>query len=376
MRNFRVIAALLAVVLVLAACSTSGGGASAASSGANASLAVLTPIKLQLQWFPQAQFAGYFAALDKGYYRDEGFDVTILPGAVEIVPATVVAGGQAEFGISWVPRMLAPRESGTDGVVIGQIFQRSPTLQVSFKDRNITKPEDLKGKKVGSWGFGNEAELYAGLHKAGIDPANKSDVNIIAQQFDMVAFGAGEIDAAQAMIYNEYAQVLETKNPKTGKLYTPDDLNVISWEQYGTSMLQDAIFASDAWLKKTGNEDIAVKFLKASFKGWIFCRDNPDECVDIVLKHDAKLPKGHQTWQLNEVNGIIWPAANGIGITDKAAFDRTVQVALDGKILTKPVTGTPWRNDLAEKALAALGSADTKGASWKKAAVTLTEGGK
>ena len=139
--------------------------------------AALKPIRLQLQWFPQAQFAGYFAALDKGYYRDEGFDVTILPGAVEIVPATVVAGGQAEFGISWVPRMLAPRESGADGVVIGQIFQRSPTLQVSFKDKNITKPEDLKGKKVGAWGFGNEAELYAGLHKAGIDPANKSDVN-------------------------------------------------------------------------------------------------------------------------------------------------------------------------------------------------------
>ena len=167
----------------------------------------------------------------------------------------------------------------------------------------------------------------------------------------MVAFGAGEIDAAQAMIYNEYAQVLETKNPATGKLYTPDDLNVISWEQYGTSMLQDAIFASDAWLKQSGNEDVAVKFLTASFKGWIFCRDNPAECVDIVLKHDAKLPKGHQTWQLNEVNGIIWPAPNGIGITDKAAFDRTVQVALDGKILTKPVEGTPWRNDLAEKAL-------------------------
>ena len=269
-----------------AACSSGGSGSPAPARAA------LKPIRLQLQWFPQAQFAGYFAALDKGYYKEQGFDVTILPGAVEIVPATVVAGGQAEFGISWVPRMLAPRESGADGIVIGQIFQRSPTLQVSFKDKNITKPEDLKGKKVGSWGFGNEAELYAGLNKAGIDPANKSDVNIIAQQFDMVAFTAGEIDAAQAMIYNEYAQVLETKNPETGKLYTADDLNVISWEQYGTSMLQDAIFASDAWLKQAGNEDIAVKFLTASFKGWIFCRDNPAECVDIVLKHDAKLPEG------------------------------------------------------------------------------------
>ena len=301
--------------------------------------------------------------------------MTILPGAVEIVPATVVAGGQAEFGISWVPRMLAPRESGADGVVIAQVFQRSPTLQVSFKDRNITKPEDLKGKKVGSWGFGNEAELYAGLRKAGLDPDNPSDVSIVAQQFDMVAFAAGEIDAAQAMIYNEYAQVLETKNPATGELFKPEDLNVISWEEYGTSMLQDAIFASEAWLAQAGNEDDAVKFLKASFKGWIFCRDNPEECVDIVLKSDAALPKGHQTWQLNEVNGIIWPAPNGIGITDQAAFDRTVEVAMGGKILTKPVEGTAWRNDLAEKALAELADQDTKGKSWQKATVTLTEGG-
>jgi NitT/TauT family transport system substrate-binding protein len=365
MRHRRFAALFAAALMALAACTGS----------ASPSPAQLTPIRLQLQWFPQAQFAGYFAALEKGYYRDEGFDVTILPGAVEIVPATVVAGGQAEFGISWVPRMLAPRESGADGVVIAQVFQRSPTLQVSFKDSGIATPEDLAGKKVGAWGFGNEAELYAGLRKAGLDPDDPTSVEIVAQQFDMVAFVAGEIDAAQAMIYNEYAQVLETINPATGELFTADDLNVISWEEYGTSMLQDAIFASEAWLAEAGNEDVAVKFLKASFKGWIFCRDNPAECVDIVIKSDAALPKGHQTWQLNEVSNIIWPSPNGIGITDAAAFERTVQVALDGKILTKPVEGTPWRNDLAEKALAELGDADTKGASWTKAEVTLTEGG-
>jgi NitT/TauT family transport system substrate-binding protein len=387
MRRERISALFAVAALAVAACSSGGAAtvapsaaapstaASAAASEAASAPAEMKKIRLQLQWFPQAQFAGYFAAKDKGFYADEGLDVSILPGAVEIVPATVVAGGQAEFGISWVPRMLAPRESGADGVVIGQVFQRSPTLQVSFKDQNITKPEDLKGKKVGAWGFGNESELYAGLRKAGLDPTNPSDVTIVQQQFDMVAFGAREIDAAQAMIYNEYAQVLETTNPATGKLYTPDDLNVISWEQYGTSMLQDAIFASEAWLAQTGNEDIAVKFLKASFKGWIFCRDNAAECVDIVLKSDAKLPKGHQTWQLNEVNGIIWPSPNGIGITDSAAFDRTVQVALAGKILTKPVEGKAWRNDLAEKALAQLGDLDTKGASWTKATVTLTKGG-
>src|SRR5438093_460678 len=264
MRSRR-ISALFAALVVVAAGSSGGGGATvapapstaasapAASSEAPSGSAALKPIRLQLQWFPQAQFAGYFAAKEKGYYAEEGFDVTILPGAVEIVPATVVAGGQAEFGISWVPRMLAPRESGADPVVIAQIFQRSPTLQVSFKDKNITKPEDPKGKKVGAWGFGNESELYAGLRKAGLDPANPDDVKIVQQQFDMVAFVADEIDAAQAMIYNEYAQVLETKNKATGQLYQPSELNVISWEQYGTSMLQDAIFASEAWLKQPGN---------------------------------------------------------------------------------------------------------------------------
>jgi len=352
-------------MIVVAACS---------SSGASPSAAAMTPVKLQLQWFPQAQFAGYFAALDQGFYKAEGLDVKILPGGVDIVPATVVAGGNAEFGISWVPKMLASRESGADVQVIGQVFQRSGTEQVSWKDAGITKPADWKGKKVGTWGFGNEAELYAAMRTVGIDPGNASDVTVVPQQFDMNAFLNGEIDAAQAMVYNEYAQVLEAKNPKTGKLYQPEDLNVISMESAGTAMLQDAIFASQAWLAKAGNEDIAVKFLRASFKGWQYCRDNAAACVDIVLKSDAKLPKGHQTWQLNEINNLVWPSPAGIGITDKAAYDQTVKIATDGKILTKAPTDG-YRNDLAEKALANLGG-DTKGADFKKAQVTLTEGGK
>jgi NitT/TauT family transport system substrate-binding protein len=364
MRTKRAFALLVGLVAIVAACSSTGSSAAAK-----------TPIRLQLQWFPQAQFAGYFAALDKGYYADEGLDVTILPGAVDIVPATVVAGGKAEFGISWVPRMLAPRESGADVQVIGQVYQRSATTQIAFKTTGISTVDQFKGKKVGSWGFGNEFELFAGMRKAGLDP--DKDVTIVPQQFDMNAFVAGQIDAAQAMTYNEYAQVLETKNPKTGQLFQASDLNVIKWEDQGTSMLQDAIFTSEGWLKKTGNEDIAVKFLKASFRGWIFCRDSSAECVDLVLKHDAKLPKGHQTWQLNEVNALVWPSPNGIGIMDKAAFDRTVQISIDSKVLKAAPTGTPFRNDLAQKALDQLGSSvDSKGASWQKANVTLTEGGK
>lgn len=331
-------------------------------------------VRLQLQWLPQAQFAGYYAAVDKGYYAAEGLDVTILPGAVDIVPATVVAGGNAEFGISWVPKMLASRENGADVQVIGQVFQRSGTTEISFKDKNITSPGDWKGKKVGTWGFGNEAELYAAMLKVGIDPSKASDVTIVNQDFTMTAFLNGDMDAAQAMTYNEYAQVLESKNPATNALYTPDDLNVITMESAGTAMLQDAIFASEAWLKKTGNEDVAVKFLRASYKGWQFCRDNAAACVDIVLKADTALPKGHQAWMMNEINALVWPSPDGIGMVNQAAWDQTVKIATDGKILTKAVDNG-FRNDLTEKALKDLGG-DTKGTGFQKGVVEVTEGGK
>jgi len=369
MRLTQKVAVLAAVaMLAVGACSTTGGSPSAAA---------LTPVKLQLQWFPQAQFAGYFAALDQGFYKAEGLDLTILPGGVDIVPATVVAGGNAEFGISWVPKMLASRESGADVQVIGQVFQRSGTLQVAWKDSNITKPADWKGKKVGTWGFGNEPELYAAMRKAGIDPNKASDVTIVKQPFDMSLLLNSEVDAAQAMIYNEYAQVLEQKNPKTGKLYQPSELNVIDFNQVGTAMLQDHIFARESWLKKAGSEDIAVKFLQASFKGWVFCRDNQKECVDIVLKAGTTLGKGHMTWQLNEINALIWPSPSGIGALDKAAWDQTAQISTTYQILKSAPSSSAFRSDLAKKAADALKAqnVDINGSGFKKAVVEVTAGG-
>ena len=162
----------------------------------------------------QAQFAGYIAAVDKGFYREQGLDVEILEGGVDIVPQTVLAQGQADYAVAWVPKALASREQGAEITDVGQIFQRSGTYQVASPDSGIKAPADLKGKKVGNWGFGNEFELFAGMTKAGLDPGK--DVTLVQQQFDMQALLQRDIDAAQAMSYNEYAQLLEAKNPATG----------------------------------------------------------------------------------------------------------------------------------------------------------------
>lgn len=338
----------------------------------------MTQVRLQLQWVTQSQFAGYFAAVDQGFYAEQGLDVEILQGAVDIVPQTVVAAGNAEFGVAWLPKVLASIEEGADLVQIAQVFQRSGTLEVAWADSGIDSPEDWRGKRVGSWMFGNEHELFAAMRKVGIDPENPSDVTIIQQDFTMDALLNNDLDAAQAMTYNEYAQVLEADNPDTGQLYQPEDLNVISMESAGTAMLQDGIFARGEWLAEEGNEDIAVRFLQASFKGWIWCRDNFETCVDIVLANGPTLGRGHQTWQLNEINKLIWPSPSGIGFMDQAAFDRTVQVAVEGEVITAEPAEGVFRTDLTEQAATELGMGeglDIGGADYQPEEVTVTPGG-
>ncbi|MFN6118188.1 MAG: ABC transporter substrate-binding protein, partial [Actinomycetes bacterium] len=244
-----------------------------------------------------------------------------------------------------------------------------------------TSPEDFAGKKICNWGFGNEFEVFAAMTKAGLDPA--TDVTNVQQQFDMVALLAGDIDAAEAMTYNEYAQVLEAINPETGELYTPDDFNVISYEEYGVGMLQDAIWADGARLGDPAYQETATKFVAASLQGWAYCRDNVQACADIVLAQSPILGASHQLWQMNEVNKLIWPAANGVGVIDQAAWDRTVEIAsgtknLDGAtVLTKPVDAGAFTNEYVEAAHAILEGlgVEITGSGYAPIEVELKEGG-
>ncbi len=341
----------------------------------------LTPVSLQLQWFVQAQFGGYYAAKDLGYYEDECLDVTILEGGLDIVPQTVLAQGGADFAISWVPKALSSREQGAGIVDVAQVYRTSGTLQVSWADSNITTAADLAGKKVGNWGFGNEYELFAGMTKAGIDPA--SGVELIQQQFDMQALLNREIDAAQAMTYNEYAMVLETVNPDTGELYQPDDFNVINWNDEGTAMYQDAIWASEERLADAAYQDTTQRFVTASLKGWTHCRDNAQECADIITANGSKLGASHQLWMMNEVNKLIWPSPMGIGVIEPELWTQTVDVALNtnnlegATIITTEPPAEAYTNQYAEAANAALNAEgiDTTGDGFAPIEVTLNEGG-
>jgi NitT/TauT family transport system substrate-binding protein len=374
-RWWRLAALVAAMLLALAACGGDDDDGDASGNTGGGEPAELQPATLQLKWVTQAQFAGYYAALDQGYYEDEGIDLTIKPGGPDIVPEQVVLGGQAEFGLNWLDNTLATRDQGGEIVNIAQVFARSGMTEVTWADSGLDAITDLEGKKVGVWLGGNEHKLFAALTKNGIDP--DSDVEIVAQPFDMNLFLNREVDAAAAMTYNELAQVLEQENPDTGELYTLEDLNVFLMSDLGTGALEDGVFVRADWIQDEANQDLAARFLKASFKGWVYCRDNPEECLQIVLENGPTLGEGHQRWQLNEINKLIWPNELGIGVMDPAGFDNTAQIALDYGVIKNEASSDAYISDYAELAVQELEEegVDVNGADFEPAEVEVTPGG-
>ncbi|MBI4012204.1 MAG: ABC transporter substrate-binding protein [Candidatus Rokubacteria bacterium] len=301
-------------------------------------------IRLQLKWVPQAQFAGYYAARARGLYAAEGLEVTLLPGGPEIRPARVVAEGGAEIGLDWLPSLLAAREQGAPLVNIAQLFAHSGMREIAFKRSGIKGAADLRGRRVAVWLAGNEFPLLATLEKYRID--RQRDVTLVPQPLGMGLLLEGKVDAAAAMTYNEYRQVLEAG-------VRPEELVVIDFNAEGTAMLEDGLFARGDWLGRGRNRELAARFLRASLAGWRLCRDAPAECVELVLRENPALDRDAQRWMMAEVNKLIWgpPApAMPLGKMDPAAFDRTAGIALRFGVLTRPVDRAAYTDEVWELA--------------------------
>src|SRR5438876_7409871 len=275
-------------------------------------------VTLQLKWVTQAQFAGYYAAKQKGLYGAEQLDVTIRPGGLDIVPERVVADGGAQFGLDWLPSLLSAREQGAPLVNIAQLFAYSGMRELAFKASGIKGAGDLRGRKI----------------------------MLVQQPFDMNLLLQKQVDAAAAMTYNEYKQVLDAG-------VKPEDLVVIDFNKEGTAMLEDGVFVKADYLKAAKNRDVAARFVRASLKGWEFCRDKPAECVDIVLKKSPVLGRRHQTWMMAEINKLIWGPprpTTPLGKMDPAAFKRTADIALKFGVIKKPANASAYTHEIWELA--------------------------
>jgi NitT/TauT family transport system substrate-binding protein len=332
-------------------------------------------VRLQLQWAQGAEFAGYLAAADLGFYEAAGIEVIFVEGGPEIRPQEVGSSPLGpEFTVSWVPKVLQARASGASDLVdIAQVFQRSGTLTIARTDDEVVRPADLRDRTVGVLGPGDELEIVAGAARAGLVAG--TDFELVPLDLTMDRFLRGSVDVAQATIWDGYAQVLEAEDPETNALFQSTDLDVINWNDEGSAMLQDAIFARASWLEEGDNTRLAVDFLRASFQGWMHCRDRPAECVAMTMAAEPRLGGGHQAWTLNEVNGLIWPSPDGIGVVATEAWDAMVQTMLETDLLTTAPTADAFRTELAIAAGAGLVGQDVTGDAFVKGDVPITPGG-
>ncbi len=293
----------------------------------------MTHVTLVLKWLPQAQFAGYYVALKKGYYAKEGIDLTLQPGGPTIVPEQVVANGGAQFGLDWLPSLLEQRDKGVNLINIAQIFQDSGMRLISYKSQGITSFQAVKGKTVGVWFAGNQYQFLACMNKLGINTSK--DINLIHQGFVMTDFLNHHLQAASAMTYNELWVVLESGVKLS-------DLNVLSYRSCGVSQLEDGLYARADYLAK--NRDLTVRFLRASIRGWQDVLKDPVGAAKIVFSYDTSgaMNLAHQIHMAYEVVKLInfGPAIKkGIGYMDPVAFNRTAQDMLVDKVISKPPQG-------------------------------------
>ncbi len=280
-------------------------------------------VKLQLKWVTQAQFAGYYVAKEKGFYDEEGLEVTIMPGGPDISPTQVMAGGGADVTVDWMPSALAAREKGLDLVNIAQPFKSSGMMLTCLKETGIKGPEDFKGKTLGVWFGGNEYPFLSWMATLGI-PTDGSEggVTVLKQGFNVDPLLQKQAACISTMTYNEYWQVIDAG-------LAPEDLVTFKYEDEGVATLEDGLYVMGDKLADPAFKEKMVKFVRASMKGWKYAEANPDEAAGIVLENDESgaQTETHQKRMMGEIAKLT---VGSQGALDPADYERTVKILLGG----------------------------------------------
>ncbi|MCC6001767.1 MAG: ABC transporter substrate-binding protein [Pararhodobacter sp.] len=287
------------------------------------SAAALDDVTLQLKWVTQAQFAGYYVALENGYFEEEGLNVTIRPGGPDIAPPQVIAGGGADVIVEWMPAALDARDQGLPLVNIAQPFVRSGMMLTCLADTGITEPEDFRGRTLGVWFFGNEVPFLSWMSTLGIPTDGGDDgVEVLRQGFNVDPLLQRQADCISTMTYNEFWQVIDAG-------ISEDELVTFKYEDQGVATLEDGLYVLEDRLEDPEFVDRMARFVRASMRGWAWAEQNPEEAAMIVLDYDetGAQTEEHQIRMMGEV-ALLTAGANGT--LDIEAYERTVATLLAG----------------------------------------------
>ena len=302
-------------------------------------------LTLQLKWVTQAQFAGYYVALENGYYGDEDLNVTINAGGPDVAPAQVIAGGGADVVIDWMPSALAAREGGLPLVNIAQPFKSSGMMLTCRADTGITSPADFAGKTLGVWFYGNEYPFLSWMGKLGLGTEGGDGVTVLKQGFNVDPILQGQAACVSTMTYNEYWQIIDAG-------IGADDLVTFKYEDQGVATLEDGLYVLEDKLADPAEVDKLARFVRASMKGWKWAEENPTKAAMIVLEADetgAQTEK-HQVRMMGEVAKLT---AGSNGALDEADYQRTVDTLMGGgsdPVISKVPEGA-WTSVVTDLAL-------------------------
>ena len=303
-------------------------------------------VTLQLQWVTQSQFAGYYVAQDKGFYEEEGLDVTILPGGPDIAPPQVLAGGGADAMLNWMPSALAAREKGLPVVNIAQPFKTSGLMLTCWKDTGITGVQDFKGRTIGVWFFGNEYPFLSWMAQEGISTDGGEDgVTVLKQGFNVDPLLQREAECISTMTYNEYGQVLDAG-------VNPDELITFKYEDQGVATLEDGIWVLEDNLDDPVFVDKMTRFVRASMKGWKYAEENVAEAGAIIIENDETGAQSEAA-QVRMMEEVAKLTAGSNGALDEADYQRTVDTLLAGgsdPVISKQPEGA-WTSVITDAAL-------------------------
>ena len=274
-------------------------------------------LNLRLEWFVQAQFAGYIVADRLGYYADEGLKVNIRPAGPDLKPMTTVAAGTDDIGVGVSNQVALARANDVPIKIIAQIFQDSANRYVLLAKNRVDNLMNLRGKKVGLWLGGDEAEFVAMLATAGMQ---MSDVQVVPQGFSVAPFLNGDYVLSEVTVYNELLEIDDTIRGK-------DTLQVLSPADYKCAIVGDMLAATEKTIRD--RHDQIVRFLRASFRGWKYAIENPEKAVDIVMAANPELKRDEQVSQLRAILALITTkgvSTDDIGVMKTEDYDTTIRV--------------------------------------------------
>lgn len=262
---------------------------------------------MRLEWVIQGQFAGPLVALEKGYYKEAGVEMELMPAGPDIKPGVTVAQGTDSFGIGHPNQVISARANGAPLVTVAQFGHRSASVYVARKSTGITGIKDMKGHSVGLWFGGDEHEFLSMLNAAGIP---QEDVKIVNQGFDIIAWLNGDYEVMQATIYNELQQVYRQGIKK-------DDLVFLDASESGVALVNTGIFTTEKVIAE--RPDAVQAVVTATMRGWKEALANPEEAAKIVVKHNAELKVEEQVEQIKAMGELFCS-----GVTKEGKFGQSV----------------------------------------------------